>query len=110
MAKLGLPMLRNIALTASAAIIFARWARWLNGLTLPPNDVFRRLSDIVDGDFAKPGLAGHFELTSTLVAHALGAALLDHLGEPAQSDRDSVEKKLADWLDPIAELMRRRKS
>ncbi|MBY3114991.1 hypothetical protein [Rhizobium laguerreae] len=71
---------------------------------LTATDVFRRLSEIVDGDFAKGSPAGRFELAPVLVAHALGTALLDHLEQTAPSDRDAAEKQLAEWLDPIAGL------
>jgi len=71
---------------------------------LTASEVFRRLSEIVDGEFVRSSAAGQFEFTPTLVAHALGAALLEHLGSGAALDRDSAEKKLADWLDPIAGL------
>ncbi|SET34154.1 hypothetical protein SAMN05216412_10586 [Nitrosospira multiformis] len=37
------------------------------------------LSEIVDGKFVKPSKVGRFEFTPILVAHALGAALLDYL-------------------------------
>lgn len=71
---------------------------------LTATDVFRRLSEIVDGDFAKGSPTGRFELAPVLVAHALGTALLDHLEQTAPDNRDVAEKQLAEWLDPIAGL------
>lgn len=71
---------------------------------LDESDVFRRLSDIVDGRFAENGGTGALTLTPTIVSHALGAALLDHLGRTAASGRDALETALADWLDPIAAI------
>lgn len=71
---------------------------------LSETDVFRRLSEIVDGKFVKQSTVGRFEFKPILVAHALGAALLDYLGDSAPLDRDAAEKKLAEWLDPIAGL------
>jgi hypothetical protein len=43
---------------------------------LSAREVYARLSDIVDGQFAKPGPLGTLQLTPTVVAHSLGAALL----------------------------------
>lgn len=67
-------------------------------------DVFRRLSDIVDSDFAnRQGLHG-YELSSALVAQALGVGLLEHLQRGGLADRDLVQRALENWLDPIAGL------
>lgn len=71
---------------------------------LSRSEVFRRLSEIVDGEFTKQGAAGRFTLSPVLVAHALGAALIEHMVQSAPADRDSAEQVLADWLDPIAGL------
>lgn len=72
---------------------------------LDPTDVSRRLSEIVDGGHASTGgCGGPYELSATLVAHALGAALLDHLGNESAIQREEAEEKLTKWLDPIAGL------
>lgn len=72
---------------------------------LDPTDVSRRLSEIVDGGHATTGgHGGSYELSATLVAHALGAALLDHLGNESAIQREEAEEKLTKWLDPIAGL------
>lgn len=67
-------------------------------------EVSRRLSEILDGKFARPSRPGQYEFTLIFVAHALGAALLDHLCDGTPLDRDGAEKKLVEWLDPIAGL------
>lgn len=67
-------------------------------------DVFRRLSDIVDSDFASRHGSHGYELSSALVAQALGVALLDHLQRGGLADRNLIQRALEDWLDPIAGL------
>lgn len=72
---------------------------------LDQNDVFRRLSDIVDGRFTAGGGAVPLTLSPTIVTHALGAALLEHLRLiEATSGTDALEAELASWLDPIAAI------
>jgi hypothetical protein len=68
---------------------------------LTPTEVFRRLSDIVDAQFATRNPAGRLRLTPTLVAHALSAALLADIDELGAMHRDAVERRLAEWFDPI---------
>ncbi|MGO6984169.1 hypothetical protein [Rhizobium leguminosarum] len=82
----------------------ARLGETVGGPHLENKEVFRRLSDIVDGDLLKRSPAGQLELSLTLAAHALGAALLNHLTENAPEPRDAIEVKLNNWLDPIAAL------
>lgn len=69
---------------------------------LNESDVFRRLSDIVDGRFAAAGTGGTFTLSPTIVAHALGAALLERLRIDADAGDQAPETSLIEWLDPIA--------
>lgn len=77
---------------------------------LDESDVFRRLSDIVDGRFAENGGAGALTLTPMIVSHALGAALLEHLREvEVEKGEISLEAALTDWLDPIAAIDERAK-
>jgi hypothetical protein len=71
---------------------------------LTPTDASRRLSDIVDASFATRKGAKGIELTPTLVTHALAAALLANIDELGNPDRDAVERRLAEWLDPIQGL------
>lgn len=72
---------------------------------LDQNDVFRRLSDIVDGRFTAGGGAAPLTLSPTIVTHALGAALLAHLRViESNSGPGALEAELAAWLDPIAAI------
>jgi len=68
---------------------------------LTQSDVFRRLSDIVDAQFATRISTGRLVLNPTLVAHALGSALLADLDELEVPDHVVVEQRLAEWFDPI---------
>jgi hypothetical protein len=80
-------------------------AKMLEEITARPGlrerEVFARLSDIVDGRFTIPGPAGRYQLTPTVTAHALGAALLATLDS---ADPAEVQGELSSWLDPIAGL------
>lgn len=69
---------------------------------LTHSDVYRRLSDIIDSDFAsaEPD-AGDFTLSPVLVEHALGAALLADLDALTEPNREQAENLLAEWGDPI---------
>jgi hypothetical protein len=69
---------------------------------LSEREVYARLSDIIDGQFAKPGPSGSLQLTPTVVAHALGAALLAELDTIKMPIFATVEADLTRWLDPIA--------
>jgi hypothetical protein len=74
---------------------------------LGPSEVAARLSDIVDGNFTRPASGGTIQLVPDIVAHALGAALLDRLDAGLDSEPTSVSAQLAEWLDPIAGLEER---
>lgn len=71
---------------------------------LTASDVFARLSDIIDGRFVTLDPSGLFHPTATLVAHALGAALLAHLDGLVTPSFEAVDAELGQWLDPIAGL------
>jgi len=73
---------------------------------LEPPDVFRRLSDIVDAQFATSRTATPIALTPTLMTHALAAALLRDIDidEVRALDHAAVERRLVEWLDPIQGL------
>lgn len=71
---------------------------------LNESDVFRRLSDIVDSEFASQHGQRSYQLSDSLVYNALGAALLEHLEHEALDDRHVAQQKLDNWLDPIAGL------
>jgi hypothetical protein len=65
---------------------------------LSEREVYARLSDIIDGQFAKPVASGGMQLTPTVVAHALGAALLSHLDTMSAACFATVEAELTRWL------------
>ena len=67
------------------------------------NEIYARLSEIIDGQFAISDVSGQWNLTSTLVAHALGVALLKYLDtEEVDPKFEILETKLTKWLDPIS--------
>jgi hypothetical protein len=71
--------------------------------SLSHHEIYARLSEIVDGQFAIADGSGQWYLTPTLVAHALGVALLNHLEvEDADQKFEILETKLTTWLDPIS--------
>jgi hypothetical protein len=74
---------------------------------LSEREVYARLSDIVDGQFAKPGPGGAMQLAPHVVLHALGAALLTRLDEVDAENPTQVESETVSWLDPIAGLDQR---
>ncbi|MBY2935674.1 hypothetical protein [Rhizobium leguminosarum] len=67
---------------------------------LEPSQVRARLSDIIDGNLTISGPGGTLQLSPDIVAHALGAALLEQLDDAAQNGR-FVEGELEEWFDPI---------
>ena len=69
---------------------------------LTEREVYARLSDIIDGRFATHGPSGDLQLIPSVVSHALGAALLHHLGQVASPTFDALDVELKQWLDPIA--------
>lgn len=74
---------------------------------LTEGQVYARLSDIIDGRFAMPGSSGQIHLDPTVVAHALGAALLARLDESKGASFAEIEAEATGWLDPIAGLDQR---
>ena len=64
-------------------------------------EVYARLSDIIDGQFAERNQAGNWQLSPVLVAHALGVALLNHLDQVDSPTFDTLNGRLTKWLDPI---------
>ena len=69
---------------------------------LSASDVKKRLSEIIDGVFARVADDGKIHLDPALIAHALGVGLIDHLrGAPDAMQR---QVRLDRWLDPIAGL------
>jgi len=74
---------------------------------LSEREVYARLSDIIDGQFTTLTSSGNLQLTPTVVAHALGAALLAVMDDVTELTFDTVNAELAQWLDPIAGLDQR---
>ena len=64
--------------------------------------VYARLSDIIDGRFAMRMPTGDLELTPSVVVHALGITLLQHLDRQSSTNFEATDGKLTRWLDPIA--------
>jgi hypothetical protein len=60
---------------------------------LSESEVFARLSDIIDGRFVQPGPSGNMQFTPTVVAHALGTALLAHLDKISSAAFPSLRRK-----------------
>jgi hypothetical protein len=74
---------------------------------LTERDVYARLSDIIDGRFARQCSSGNLQLTPTVVAHALGASLLAHLDAVTVQTFEALNADITSWLDPIAGLDQR---
>ncbi len=70
---------------------------------LSENQVYARLSDIIDGRFATRDSSG-LQITPAVVAHALGIALLNHLDQEASPTFETLNARLAEWFDPISGL------
>ncbi|MCE2449082.1 MAG: hypothetical protein J4F35_12040 [Candidatus Latescibacteria bacterium] len=68
------------------------------------NEVYARLSDIIDGRFATRSASGDLQLTPAVVAHALGIALLNHLDQVTSPTFETLDATLGEWLDSIAGL------
>lgn len=69
---------------------------------LDKKEVYRRLSDIIDGRIVQSDPAGGMQLVPMMVAHALGAALLSHLDQVAPRQFHEAEDVINRWLDPIS--------
>ncbi|MEK8121648.1 hypothetical protein WOB59_00570 [Methylocystis sp. IM4] len=74
---------------------------------LSEGEVYARLSDIIDGRFARPGPPGVVQLSPIVVAHALGAALLARLDAMNLTTFAAGDAEITQWLDPIAGLDQR---
>ena len=71
---------------------------------LSENAVYIRLSDIIDGQFATRDSSGNLQIAPAVVAHALGAALLNDLYQEASPTFETLNARLAEWFDPISGL------
>ena len=66
------------------------------------DDVYARLSEIIDGPFATLDDSGKLEFNPTIVAHALGIALLDHFRRATSPSFETLQAGLTEWIEPIA--------
>ena len=80
----------------------ATLSQTVNRPDLTECEVYARLSDIIDGQFATHGSSGDLQLIPSVVSHALGAVLLHHLDQVASPTFDALDVELKQWLDPIA--------
>ena len=78
--------------------------KMVNRLDLNKNEVYARLSDIIDGGFATRSASVDLQLTPAVIAHALGVALLNDLEQVTSPTFETLDATLAKWLDPIAGL------
>ena len=76
----------------------------VNRSYLDKNEVYARLSDIIDGRFATRSASGDLQLTPAVIAHALSVALLNDLEQVTSPTFETLDATLAKWLDPIAGL------
>ncbi len=74
----------------------------VNRPDLSETEVYSRLSDIIDGRFAKPEPSGCLQLAPAVIAHALGVAVLAQLDAVVTPTFESLDAELTLWLDPIA--------
>ena len=78
--------------------------KMVNRSYLDKNEVYARLSDIIDGRFATRSASGDLQLTPAVIAHALSVALLNDLEQVTSPTFETLDATLAKWLDPIAGL------
>ena len=71
---------------------------------LSVQQVYARLSSIVDGQFATRSESGDWQIAPAMVAQALGVGLLHHLDKVDPSNHETLNNALAKWLEPIAGL------
>ncbi|MYC14777.1 MAG: hypothetical protein F4Y39_13690 [Gemmatimonadetes bacterium] len=71
---------------------------------LEKKEVYARLSDIIDGPFTTADSSSNVQLTPAVVAHALGAALLNDLNQEVSPTFETLNARLAEWFDPISGL------
>lgn len=72
---------------------------------LSANEVYGRLSDIIDGRLVVADPAGAaYRLRPEIMAHALALGVIDYLRQLPSPTSDRVHQELAQWLDPIERL------
>lgn len=73
---------------------------------LSAQEVFARLSDVIDGRITKVDARGQHRFNPAVVAHALGLVLLENLRAAGSSLEDLLEA-IEQWLDPLTGLDQR---
>lgn len=76
----------------------------VNRRVLGTNEVYARLSDIIDGPLVKRDESHDLQFDGAIVAHALGIALLNHLNPKRQLASEVLENELITWFEPISGL------
>ncbi len=71
---------------------------------LEPYEVYRRLSEIIDGQFAKRDAFGKISFSHDLVEHALGLQLVAHLSGFADEDPRHLSELAHQYLEPLSGL------
>jgi len=67
---------------------------------LEADDIFRRISDLVDSDALRKSGSTKIRFSDHLISQALGLALVEHLSVGAV-DQLTIQESLQAWLDPI---------
>ena len=70
--------------------------------TLEPNEIYNRLSQIVDGEFVVNDSLGLAQLDPILVEHALGLFVLESMKKACPLNRESALELLAAFVQPLA--------
>lgn len=68
---------------------------------LTAQEVYARLSNIIDGEFATRNQSGDWQITHTIVAQALGLGLFHYLEGISPSNYETLNNELCKWLEPI---------
>lgn len=76
-------------------------ADMVNSKELNSNEVYVRLSDLIDHQLTKHNKSGEVQFNDVIVAHAIGAALLNRLEKIDSETFETLENNLMEWLDPI---------
>ncbi len=69
---------------------------------LNSEEILLRLSDIIDGRYAKQSKSNDFEIDSSIIAHSLGLVLLEQLYQIEKPTFEALHSELTKWLDPIS--------
>lgn len=73
---------------------------------LSAQEVFARLSDLIDGRITQVDTRGQHQINPAVVAHALGLVLLENL-QSVESRLDNLLEAIEQWLEPLSGLDQR---